>query len=41
MEDDELENYFDGTKMIKTVYSSTFIDHTEIETPVRSLIKGT
>ena len=41
MEDDELESYFDGTKMIKTVYSSTFIDHTQIETPVGSMMKGT
>ena len=40
MEKDELARYFDGTKSMNIVYSKTFIDYDDIETPIQAVFKG-
>ena len=40
MEQDELARYFDGTKSMNIVYSKTFIDYDDIETPIQAVYKG-
>ena len=41
MNKDELARYFDGSKLLRVIYTMTFIDYTDIETPVWTLFKGT
>ena len=37
----ELENYFNGSRKVRLIYSKTFIDYNDIENPVKSVFKGT
>ena len=41
MSSTELENYFNGERSVRLMYSHTFIDYEDIETPVKSVFKGT
>ena len=41
MSSTELENYFNGDRKVRLMYSHTFIDYENIETPVQSVLKGT
>ena len=37
----ELQNYFNGDRRVRLIYSHTFVDYDDIETPVKSTLKGT
>ena len=41
MEQDDLARYFDdGSKFMRVLYSKTFIDYDDIETPIQAIYKG-